>query len=214
MRIGRPSPALVISIVALVMSTTGSAVAAVNFARNAGAVDKKSAVGASSSTNRAAGKLVATARGGGDKGKIPWKFLADVSNADSFAAPFAVQDNAAGTNVALDTTSFGRFEASCRDQNTRAGVENPRTVLTFASTSTGAMNVARRVGNGDGTVKLLAPGTVDSFTIDGSNTFEYHLQQNETHILMQGAVRQDRPTTAEGACLVWGSVQVVKDNGA
>jgi hypothetical protein len=205
---------MVIAIIALVMSTTGSAVAAVNFARNAGAVDKKSAVGASASTSRAAGKLVATARGGANKGKIPWKFLADVSNADSFAVPFQVQDNAAGASTTLDATSFGRFEASCRDQNNRAGVEDPSTVITFASTSTLPMNVARRVGNGDGTVKLLQPGTVDTFTINASNTFEYHLQRSESHVLIQGAVRQDRPNNATGACLVWGSVQVIKDRGA
>ena len=196
------------------MSTTGSAMAAVNFARNAGAVDKKSAVGASSSLNRAAGKLVATSKGGKNKGQVPYKFLADVANADSFAVPFQVQDNAAGANVALDTTSFGRFEASCRDESSRSGVENPSTVITFASTSTLPMNVARRVGNGNGTVKLLAPGTIDSFTIPASNTFEYHLQQNQTHVLIQGAVRQDRPNNATGACLVWGSVQVIKDQDA
>jgi len=211
MRISRPSPALIIAVIALVMSTTGSAMAAVSFARNAGAVDKKSAVGASSSTTRAAGRLVATASGGDNKGQIPWKFLADVPNADSFAVPFQVQDNATGANVALDSTSFGRFEASCRDESTRRGIENPSTFITFASTSTLPSNVARRVGNGNGTVKLLAPGTVDTFEINGNNTFEYHLQQNQTHLLIQGAVRQDRPTTADGRCLVWGSVQVVKD---
>jgi hypothetical protein len=212
MRISRPSPALIVAIVALVMSTTGSAMAAVNFARNAGAVDKKSAVGAGSSLNRAAGKLVATSKGGKNKGQIPWKFLGDVANADNFAVPFLVQDNATGANVALDTTGFGRFEASCRDEQSRAGVENPSTFITFASTSTLPMNVARRVGNGNGTVRLLAPGTVDTFEIAASNTFEYHLQQNQTHVLIQGAVRQDRPTTADGRCLVWGSVQVVKDS--
>lgn len=210
MRPSRPSPATVISVIALVMATTGTAVAAVDYARNAGAVDKLSAVGASSSNSRAAGKLVATARGGSNKGQIPNKFLADVATTDNFAAPFAVEDNANGANVVLNQTGFGRLEASCQDSDNRAGVENPRTVLTFANTSGGGMNVARRVGNGDGIVRLLANGTADSFTIGGSNTFEYHLQQNQVHVIIEGAVRQDRPDAANGACLVWGTVQVMK----
>jgi len=210
MRIGRPSPALVIAIFALVMSTTGSAMAAVNFARNAGAVDRKSAVGAGSSTNRAAGKLVATARGGANKGKIPWKFLADVPKVDSFAVPFQVQDNAAGASTVLNSTSFGRFEASCQDQSTRTGVEDPRTVITFSNSTALPFNFARRVGNGNGTVGLLVPGTVDRFTINGSNTFEYQLQRAETLVLIQGAVRQDRPDPANGACFVWGTIETYR----
>ncbi len=210
MRIGRPSPATVIAVIALVMSTTGSAVAAVSFARNAGAVDRLSAVRASSSNDRAAGRLVATKRSGVNEGKLPWKFLADVPNADSFAVPFQVQDNAAGANTVLDTTSFGRFEASCLDQNPRAGVEDPRTRITFSNATGFPFNFARRVGNGNGTVGLSQPGTVDSFLINGSNTFEYQLQRAETLVLIQGAVRQDRPNAATGQCLVWGSVLVVK----
>ena len=210
MRLKRPSPATVISVLALFMATSGTAVATVSFARNAGAVDKKSAVGASSSTSRAAGKLVATARGGSYKGKIPYKFLAQVPNVDNFTAPFQVQDNAAGASTVLDQTSFGRFEASCQDQNARAGVEDPRVVLTFANTSGGFINFARRVGNGDGIVSVLQNGTVDTFTINGSNTFDYRLQRNETHVIIEGVVRQDRPDAANGACVVWGTVQVVK----
>src|SRR3954467_7418717 len=75
MRIRKPSPSLVISIIALVMASTGSAIAAVSYARSAGAVDGRSAVGASSSLSHAAGRLVATASGGSHKGKIPVTFL-------------------------------------------------------------------------------------------------------------------------------------------
>ena len=210
MRLTRPSPATVISVIALVMATTGTAVAAVNYAKRAGAVDGKSAVGASSSNNRAAGRLVATARGGSNKGKIPWKFLADVPNANAFAVPFQVQDNAAGANAVLNQTSFGRFEASCQDQAARAGIEDPRTVITFANASGAPMNFARRVGAGDGTIGLLQNTTVDTFTINGSNTFEYHLQQNATQVVIKGVVRQERSDPANAACLVWGTVTVVK----
>jgi hypothetical protein len=208
MRITRPSPGTVIATIALVMATTGTAVAAVDFARNAGQVDGVSAVGASSSNNRAKGNLVATARGGSNVGQIPNKFLADVGELRTFAAPFAVEDNANGANVPLASGDYGRIEASCQDSNQNAGVEDPRTVLLFTNTSGGAMNFARQVGNGDPAVALLQNGTVNQFTIGGSNTFTYHLQQDNLHVIIQGAVRQDRPDPATGACLVWGTVQV------
>ena len=44
MKLKRPSPAMTVAVVALVMSMTGGAIAAVNFAENAGAVDGYSAV--------------------------------------------------------------------------------------------------------------------------------------------------------------------------
>ena len=40
-KLGRPSPAMVVSLIALVFAMTGSAAAVVSFARNAGAVDGK-----------------------------------------------------------------------------------------------------------------------------------------------------------------------------
>ena len=61
MKLKRPSPAMVVAVVALVMSMTGGAIAAVNFAQNAGSVDGYSAVKASKAGKaKAAGKLVAT----------------------------------------------------------------------------------------------------------------------------------------------------------
>src|SRR5439155_18164752 len=100
-----PSPSLVISIIALVMAGTGSAVAAVNFARNAGHVDGKSAVSARSSLRHAAGKLVATKRGGRERGKIPSKFLGGVfvGSAARFGTTTPVVDNgtAAGADLAF-----------------------------------------------------------------------------------------------------------------
>ena len=75
MKLRRPSPAMVVALVALVMASTGTAVAAVNFAQNAGAVDGKSAVRSSVTRSTAAGRLVATASRGLLKGRIPGKFL-------------------------------------------------------------------------------------------------------------------------------------------
>ena len=71
----RPSPAMVVSIIALVMATTGSAIAAVDFARNAGAVDGKSAVSAGATLKQASGRLVAAQKTGAAAGKIKQKFL-------------------------------------------------------------------------------------------------------------------------------------------
>src|SRR3954471_1176075 len=121
MRIRRPSPSLVISIVALVMATTGSAVAAVSFARNAGAVDGRSAVGASSSVKHATGRLVATATGGSHKGQIPVKFLANVPASTTFAQYVPVVDNAGGASQVLNTNSLGTLSATCSDQDNRSG---------------------------------------------------------------------------------------------
>jgi hypothetical protein len=210
MRMSRPSPGTVLATIALVMASTGTAVAAVDFARNAGAVDRLSAVGAGSTNNHAAGNLVATARGGSNKGQIPNKFLADVPETTTFAAPFDVQDNATGANVDLSRTAFGTLTASCQDQANAAATEDPRTVISFTNTSGGGLNYARRVGAGDATINLIQTGTVDSFTINGSNTFRYHVQGLIGQLVVEGAVRQDRPTPTDGKCLVWGTVQVVR----
>jgi hypothetical protein len=210
MRIRRPNPGTVIGTIALVMATTGSAVAAVDFARNAGAVDGYSAVGASSSTNRAAGNLVATARGGSNKGQIPNQFLADVPQSSPFAAPFTVEDNATGATVGIAATPFGTLSASCQDQASAAGTEDPRTIMTFSNTSGSPLNVARRVGVGDPFIVALANGTADSFTVNNANTFRYHLQGPGAQVIIEGAVRQERPDPANGVCVVWGTVEVVR----
>ena len=210
MRISRPSPATVISPIAIVMATSGTAVAAVSYATNAGAVDKLSAVSAGSSNSRAKGKLVATARGGSGAGKIPNKFLAGVPEIAQFAAPFNVEDNQTGATVDLATTPFGKVSASCQDQSATTGTEDPRMVISFTNTSGGPLNRARRVGAGEASIGLFSNGTVDSFTINSSNTFRIHLQNEGTQVVVEGAARQDRPDPANGTCLVWGTVEVVR----
>jgi hypothetical protein len=206
----KPSPGTVIATVALVMATSGSAVAAVDFARNSGAVDGLSAVDAGSSNSRAKGRLVATARGGSNPGQIPNKFLADVAEMHGFAAPFNVTDNQTGGTVDLATTPLGRFSASCQDQSQAAGTEDPRMVLTFTNTTPGGVNIVRRAGVGEANVGLLPSGTVDSFTINQSNSYRVYVQQDQTHVIIDGAARQDRPDPANGTCLVWGTVQIVR----
>jgi hypothetical protein len=210
MRLRRPSPGTVLSTVAIVMATTGTAAAAVDFARNAGMVDGVSAVGASSSNSRAKGNLVATARGGSNSGQIPNKFLADVPEAKAFQAPFAVEDNQTGATNDLASTPLGRFSASCQDQSMAAGTEDPRMVLSFTNQSGFPANIARRAGVGEANVGLISNGTVDSFAIATSNTFRVHVQQNTTQVIIEGAARQDRPDPANGTCLVWGTVSVIR----
>ena len=207
MRLRMPSPSLVISIIALVMATSGTAVAAVSYARNAGKVDGKSAVASSSSLRRAAGNLVATARSGPDRGKIPGKFVAGVVRGASqkFGRLIEVADNANGAPQPLAAAAgMGTLTVSCNDQAPRAGVEDPRVVIAFANSAGATVNIARRAGNGEHAVALLQPGAVDSFVIGGSEMFDVHVERNLQNLRVEGVVRQDGRGTGAAACLVYG----------
>jgi hypothetical protein len=210
MRISKPSPALVISLVALVMATTGSAVAAVTYASRAGSVDGYSAVGASSTNSHAAGNLVATAHGGSFNGKVPNKFLAQVPLTSPFQSVFTAVDNQAGATVDLASTGLGKLQAACRDESAAAGTVNPRTTVQWANTSGGPENVARRVGVGDGAFDVSQNGTLSQLDVAGSQTFLFHIQKDTVQVLVQGVVRQDRPNTASGSCVVYGVVQTIQ----
>jgi hypothetical protein len=203
----KPSPALVISIIALVMATTGSAVAAVNFARNADHVDGKSAVSARATSRQAAGKLVATHRGGSDRGKIDAKFLGGVVTgaARSFARTTEVVDNS--TTVPTDLAvvpGVGKLSVSCRDESNKAGTENPSTTITFSNLSGTVLSYARTVGGDDAAVGVLQPAAVSQFRIDGANTFAYRLTRGAKYILIDGVVRQDGLNSGAASCVVYG----------
>jgi hypothetical protein len=208
MRFRRPSPAMVVALIALFVALGGTSVAAVSFARNAGAVDGKSAVFSGATLNSAAGKLVATIRSGSDKGKIPSKFVAGVPTSTSFAKRFEVADNQTVAPTALTTLpGIGTITVSCTDENANAGVENPRSDVVFVNQSGSGENFARRVGNGDGTVGLLANGAGDTVTIRGSNTFTWHVQTVDgKHVLVDGIVRQDGLGTPAALCTLIGTV--------
>jgi len=209
MKIRRPSPAMVVALIALVMATTGSAVAAVNFAANAGAVDGKSAVRSSVTRSFAAGRLVATAAAGPQKGRIPSKFL-DLSpavrgTAGTFGQSFNVVDNQAQAPTQVSAApGIGTVSASCVDQNPRPGELNPSTTITFANGAGDAVNLVRRVATQDAVVAALPNATTHAFTILGSNTFELHLERRGVNYVVQGVVRQDNPGTPAAACLVYG----------
>ena len=202
-----PSPSLVISIIALIAATSGTAIAAVSYARNAGKVDGKSAVASTATLKRAAGKLVATDRSGADRGKIPGKFVAGVMRGDSrpFGALIQVADNANGAPQPIaGAPGLGLLTVSCNDQAPRAGVEDPRLVIAFANGSGSTVNVGRRVGSEQDAVSLLQPGAADSFVIGGSEMFEYHVERNLHNLRVEGVVRQDGRGSGAAACLIYG----------
>ncbi len=206
MRIRRPSPAMVVAIVALVMASAGTSIAAVSFATNAGAVDGLSAVRAGS-PDRAAGKLIATARSGIRKGTIPNYHLSGVPHGDTFGELFQVPDNQAGGSVVLDESPLGRLAASCSDENAAAGNENPTATVTFTNTTATPVNFARHVGYGAATIGQVDPNAVHTLTIGGANTFRVHIELARANVVYEGFARQVNQATAEAQCLVVGTVQ-------
>src|SRR3954471_6968032 len=185
MRIRKPSPALVVAFVALVFAMTGTAVAAVSYASNAGAVDGKSAVGASSSTSRAAGRLGATPAGGSTKGQIPARFLAGVvpGSGQPFVQSVPVSDNANLAPVALvGVPGVGTLSAGCDDQAKNPGRENPLTVLSFTDQAGGPISFARTVGSGQPAVSAIDNNAVTTAQVPGSTTFSYNLQSGFTNV--------------------------------
>jgi hypothetical protein len=209
MKISRPQPATIISIAALVMASTGSAVAAVSFARNAGAVDGKSAVGSGATLSHAAGKLVTTQKKGAGKGTIAQKYL-DVGGlargtTSTFGQAFQVVDNATSVQTQIGgIPGLGPLTATCVDQNGQVGNEDPRTTITFSNTSGDAVNQSRQIGGANPTVDAVLNGTQSSFNIDGSSTFELHLERKGSNYFVHGVVRQDGRGTDAASCLVYG----------
>ena len=206
MRIRRPSPSMVVAIVALVMASAGTSIAAVSFATNAGAVDGLSAVRAGS-PDKAAGKLIATARSGIRKGTIPNYHLSGVPHSDTFGELFQVPDNQTGGSVVLDESPLGRLTASCSDENAAAGTENPTANVAFTNTTAIPVNFARHVGYGGATIGQVQPNAVHALTIPGQNTFRVHLELARTNVVYEGFARQANQGTAEAQCLVVGTVQ-------
>lgn len=210
MRFRKPSPSMAVSIAALVMASTGSAVAAVSYASNAGAVDHKSAVSATSSRSHAAGRLVATRKHGNDKGRIPNNFLAQVPYSTTFDMAAQVNDNAAGAPQPLYRSPFGTLTASCNDQDSRAGSEDPAVAFSFSNSTGNAVNVARTGGRGNPSVVGLPAGAQYQFTTNGSSTFRLMVEAAGTDVVYDGQARQDGTGTAAGACVVAGTAQVFR----
>jgi hypothetical protein len=205
----RSSPSLVVSIIALVFAAAGTSIAAVNFAKNAGAVDGKSATGSASSTHSAAGKLVAT----NSSGKVPARFL-DLSGvvhggAGHFDQTIAVTDNGNAAPVLLAGPPFGTLTATCGDQQAGAGVENAKATFAFANTSGQIVNIARSINNGAPTIIALANGAQDTWASNGESTFRYHLESNGINYVVEGVFRDDGSGTASASCLIYGYVLAI-----
>ena len=210
MKISRPSPSMVVAGIALFVSLGGTSIAAVSYVSNAGAVDGKSAVYAGSSLSQAAGKLVATNRSGAEKGRLPGRFISDVPKTSVFSNIFEVADNAPGAPQLISTLSgLGTLTATCNDQSNAAGNEDPISTIAFNNASGEIVNVARRVGNGDGALSVAANQTSTSIAIGGSNTFMFHIERRSQNAIIQGGVRQDGRGTPAATCVVFGVVEQI-----
>ena len=215
-RLRMPSPAMIVAIIALVMSTTGGAIAAVNYARNSGAVDGKSAVSSSASLRRAAGKLVATKASGSFRGRIPAKFLelnqASVIKGQGSAQSFAkviqvVDNNITAPQPLLALPGFGMLAVSCRDTAPQLGRTDPQTILNFINQSGRAINLSRQVDGNTPFIRSLPPGTTDQqgLTLGNPHQFQYTMESFGTSVVINGAEGQYGQTGTSGTqCVQWG----------
>jgi hypothetical protein len=194
----RPHRSTVIAVIALVFSMTGGAIAAVNYARNAGAVDGYSAVKAESSNTKAAGKLVAMDA----FGRLPAKFL-DAVRTERGGLLVPVTDNSYTEPQAVLELGVGRLLMACGDAQATAGLENPTTRLAITNYTPGTLNIARREGSGQGAVNSFGPNTSDVFEVGGQGVFEAQVQNEELTIFIHGGVRQSGQGTAESQCGVF-----------
>jgi hypothetical protein len=223
MRIKRPSAAMVVALVALVMSMTGGAIAAVNYAKNAGKVDGYDAVKASSGAGKAAGNLVATYPGGKLKGKLPFRVLSGAASSGSVSALadaaargrnaarlIAVPDNTATTPETVIDLELGDFQVSCFDQANQVGNENAAARITVTNDSGAPVNISRRVGVAAAEIATVENNTVHTFDVGGDNTFEIQLQGsgNKT-VLVDGTARQAGQQTPDSACGIWATAILV-----
>jgi hypothetical protein len=179
----------------------------VDFAKNAGAVDGKSAVSASATNAKAAGKLVAA----GKSGRIPIKFL-DLQGImrgtkSTFAQGIEVTDNATSAPVGLAAfPGVGIVSATCSDQDNPnpAGQEDPTITLTFTNSSAQTVNFSRTIVGNPATISTVLAATQSSFTINNSQAFEIYMQVGAVHYVVNGVFRQDGKDTPTGLCAVYG----------
>lgn len=224
MKIRRPSPAMTVAVVALVMSMTGGAIAAVNYAQNAGKVDGYDAVKASKGEKKRAGNLVATYRRGDNRGKLPLGLIAGaaskgavdrlseiVARGRNGAELIAVADNVVTASQVLINLELGNLQVSCADQQNQAGTENATTRLGITNHSGAAMNISRRLGGGEPVITTIGSGIVENFAVGQENTFSVQLQGtgNKT-VLIEGTARQVGQGTADSACAVWATAIFVE----
>ncbi|MEA2438401.1 MAG: hypothetical protein QOF65_2957 [Thermoleophilaceae bacterium] len=207
-----PSPAMVVALVALAVSLSGTAVAAVDFARNAGAVDGHSAVSSDASLSAAKGKLVATANEGSARGRIPGRFLTDVmrGGATPITRYLRSIDNQPGPVVAIASIAgIGTFNAQCRDQDPDSGVKSTQTLITFTASEAKGVNVSRLLGRDidlgrDGVVFTALPSQPVPIISFADTMFRVILQAGDRTVFVSGSARSDANHSSTAACLIWG----------
>jgi hypothetical protein len=212
MRRRMPSPAMVVALIALVVALSGTAVAAVDFARNAGAVDGHSAVSASASLKRSAGKLIAAATAGPGKGRIPGRFVDDVMRGGSTSLSKYIRavDNQDGPVVPLAIIpGIGRLDAQCRDQDPTPDIKSTQTLVTFTASDERGVNVSRLLGSDIGSsregVVFTAPKDQPVPIMQFADSlFQVTLQARARTVFLTGAARPDLNRTAAAACLIFG----------
>ncbi len=212
MRPRMPSPAMVVALIALVVALSGTAIAAIDFATNAGAVDGKSAVSSTASLALAKGKLVATANSGSAQGRIPGRFVSDVmrGGSTSITRYLRAVDNQSGPVVAIATIDgIGRFEAQCRDQDPAPNVKSTQTIITFTASQPGGVNVSRLLGRDieaahDGVVFTALPTQAVPIISLADTMFQLILQSGRKTVFLSGSARSDANRTPNAACLIWG----------
>jgi hypothetical protein len=208
-----PSPAMVVAVIALVVALSGTAIAAVDFARNAGAVDGRSAVGAKASLRSAAGKLVATSTGGSGKGQIPARFLDGVMRGGTMTLSKYLHtvDNQAGRlTPLLIVPGIGRFDAQCDDVDQTPGTQTTRTSINFTASVRDGVNVSRLLGRdietGQRPRVFTAPrGEAVSILASADGLFEVIMEARGRSVLVTGAARTDNGPGPQAACLIWGT---------
>jgi hypothetical protein len=221
----RPSPAMIVAVLALVMSMTGGAIAAVNFAEKAGSVDGFSAVKASKAgKKKAAGKLVATyGKGSDNRGKLPLRIVAGAASENDLqdladettvgrngARTIAVADNQTTAADTMIDLGLGDLQVSCTDQQANAGTENASTRISITNRSGAPVNLSRTLGNGAPTITTIENGIVHTFTVGQQNTFMVQLQGTENRtVVVEGTAQQAGQGTADSSCIVWATAFLV-----
>jgi hypothetical protein len=116
----RPSPAMIVALVALVLATSGTGYAVQRASVKATSVDGLSAVRSTASLRRAAGRLVATERRGANRGRFNARFIpkvgrarrADRATAADRATLAARADAATTAATATNATTVGGRSAT------------------------------------------------------------------------------------------------------
>ena len=200
---------------ALFVSLGGTSVAAISYAKNAGAVDGKSAVASSASSKKAAGKLVATASRGDRKGQLPGRLVADVPHAKAFQFTPAIGDGAAPVVLKLGVVrDVGTLAVGCVDADPAAGVVAPLANVAFAAGAQPVNTLIQTERSASATSRLnepfigvTTPGGTISRNLTREGQFEVDAVNGSLRINVQGTVRRD----AVGQCVVYGTVTKLGD---